>query len=749
MRRLSELADDLQRYLNGELVQAGPPSMAYWLQAKLRKCRGKLAVGMAFLMVLLLAATASYGLYRKSQNERQLSDVRNKEASDLRQANLLQATIRALAGHDLAAMLDQLGEQPAMPTPVSRNTPQNASIVRLLGAIAQPEPVASVVHTMPVRGIASSTATQEVFGVDEAGKVFMCDLALRSPIRRLGTPWQRVESVAVSPDGAQLVSGASYGQISLWDLETKQMIRQLASLHSGIETLIWSPDGKAIAAGGRYSEFVVYNAAGEELLRQANDHRHESLLFSPDSQQLIVPTRKQLEVWDIGAGELARTIDTDPITNVRTMCWAGPNRQWLIVGERFSEFLVAIDFASGKPLGSFSVGAQYARTLSASPNGNSIAAAYSNGRVQLIRVSANRSDIVEGGVELKLAAHTYTSEENAPIEVQWIDRDRFLTAGADGAIKLWDVDQLRPHTIMQPPRELLGINWSKARSIVRYFREDSYSDSPQSESTSTAPEKTTGDRGPLTDNGDLEPHVFDYAASHNLMAAAGVHRIGILDAMTQQVLYHFESPMARHHFIALSKDATHLSATSDSQISVWRTEDGWETQQLVRTWPFETTLQPVFSHHCRSLFADNMEFGNLLELDIATGRELQRFAGCEQGNCALNGSGTLLATATKNGLKVWDLRDHSVIFEATDISQPMAFQFFDDEQVLVSGHLSGEVRAWHLATRQPLGNLFMPNKLGRLVDFQLSPDGTGLLLRYRNPAHIRPVILGRFDLERP
>lgn len=745
---VQSLAEDLQRYLAGDPVHAGPPSVAYRLQAKLRKHRGKVAIAAAFLMLLVVAGSVSFGLYREARREKQLSQLREKKANDLRQASFLQATIRAMASRDLSAMRLRVEEMQATAADEISATQETASLTRLLEQIANPRPLAHASHPWAIRGICVSSATEQVYGVDETGQVFGGDLALDSPIEILGTHTRRADSVAVSPDGKQLASAAYDGQVWLWDLETKRVVRQLAPLETGVETLVWSPDGKSFAAGARYSEFVVYSSDGDELLRQRNDDRHESLLFSQDGRQLIVPTRKQLDVWDIDSRKLVRKLNIDPISDIRSMCWAGAGGQWLIAGERFSEVLVAIDFASGETLGQFNVGAQYACDLSASTDGRSMVAAYTNGRIQLVNLSALSSGEVGGTVDLKCTAHTYTEEENAPMKVQWVDRYRFLTAAADGAIKLWDVDQLRPSTILLPPRELLGIAWTRDRSIVRYFRGDR-AGNPAEASTAAADELTSSSQSEDRRNENFVPQVFDYAAVGNRLAAAGEHRIGIIDVDTDRLVASFKSPIAGHHFVSLSSDGTHLAATSATDVFVWTTHDDWNSVELIQSWPIETTIHPVFSEDCKFLFVSNQEAGTLVELEVSSGRTDESFESSWYGNTALDSSGDLLVTASKGGFKVRSLRGGSTVFEVTDVSQPLAFQFFEQEQVLLSGHLSGEVLAWHLPTQQPLGSLFMPKKwLGRLVDFQLSPDGTGLLLRYHNPTHIRPVFLGRVDLYR-
>lgn len=140
------------------------------------------------------------------------------------------------------------------------------------------------------------------------------------------------------------------------------------------------------------------------------------------------------------------------------------------------------------------------------------------------------------------------------------------------------------------------------------------------------------------------------------------------------------------------------------------------------------------------------EQGIVLELDLASGRVIKRIPFGIEGNCALSPDGRLLAVSAGGGIRVLNRDTDEIVFQANDMSHPQGFLFFDDARILISGHLNGSVHAWHLPTSQPLGRLFKQSEwLGRPKSFQLSPEGTGLIIRNRNPYDIKPVILGKFD----
>lgn len=139
--------------------------------------------------------------------------------------------------------------------------------------------------------------------------------------------------------------------------------------------------------------------------------------------------------------------------------------------------------------------------------------------------------------------------------------------------------------------------------------------------------------------------------------------------------------------------------------------------------------------------------GGVLELDIASGQVNKRIPLAIDGNCTLSPDGRLLAVSFGGGIRVLDRASDEMVFEAHDISLPGGFQFFDDGRILVSGHLNGKVRAWHLPTSHPLGQLTARPELRRKAHFfELSPAGTGLIVWARRIDGQRaPIILGKVD----
>ncbi len=97
-------------------------------------------------------------------------------------------------------------------------------------------------------------------------------------------------SIAFSPDGTLLASGAYNGEILLWNLATRQPANKLSTDQSdGLFSVAFSPDGKLLASGGC-----------AELDERATCHRGGIYLWDVATRQLIAAPLIQHTNWVLG-----------------------------------------------------------------------------------------------------------------------------------------------------------------------------------------------------------------------------------------------------------------------------------------------------------------------------------------------------------------------------------------------------------------------------------------------------------------
>jgi WD40 repeat protein len=111
-------------------------------------------------------------------------------------------------------------------------------------------------------------------------------------------------SVAFSPDGRRLATGAEEDMVRIWDVQTGQELLKLRG-HSGeVYTVAFSPDadGRWVASGGEDSTVKIWDSHTGKLLRSFRGHKGlvSSLAFSPDGRRLVSGSRdKTVKVWDL------------------------------------------------------------------------------------------------------------------------------------------------------------------------------------------------------------------------------------------------------------------------------------------------------------------------------------------------------------------------------------------------------------------------------------------------------------------
>ena len=111
-------------------------------------------------------------------------------------------------------------------------------------------------------------------------------------LKKLVGHTQTVGSLAYTPDGKQIVSGARHngvargGAIRFWDVETGKTVRIFDDFAESVESLAISPDGKRIATAGR-RRIQILNAETGETAIEFGCRDVERVTFSPDGKQLI------------------------------------------------------------------------------------------------------------------------------------------------------------------------------------------------------------------------------------------------------------------------------------------------------------------------------------------------------------------------------------------------------------------------------------------------------------------------------
>jgi WD40 repeat protein len=240
----SSLAQDVQRYLRNEPVEAGPPSAVYKLRKFARKHRWAL-LGAAFCLAVLM--------------------VTGVVAADF---------VRYLWG-----LQNQL---PGAVTPAGETVP------------AVWKPVALAFHPHSTR-LASG-------GPD--GTVQLRDTATGEVVLVLRGHQRAVTSVAFSPKGDRIASASKDGTVRLWDSDTGEEMATLKGHSAPVSAVAFSPDGRRLASASEDRTVRIRNLPSGEPLRTFSEHEGKihALAFSADGRHLASGNKKAHQVAMVGVG---------------------------------------------------------------------------------------------------------------------------------------------------------------------------------------------------------------------------------------------------------------------------------------------------------------------------------------------------------------------------------------------------------------------------------------------------------------